>query len=116
MTDTSSASLSGVPRNPETPSPAPVRPLERRYDRDKRPYVPHTAFLRELTMPDGRKVMVDKRHVAFICEASKGENGAKAIIGAKSMRSGVPVVEGYDDLTNWWRSEVKPTGNGKAAP
>ncbi len=86
----------------------------KRADRPKRPYVPHTAFLRELTMPDGRKVMVDKRHVAFICEATNDESGAKAIIGARSMRSGVPVVEGYHDLVDWWRRSVG-AGNGKAA-
>jgi hypothetical protein len=72
------------------------------------------AFLRELTMPDGRKVTVDKRHVAFICEATKGENGAKAIIGARSMRSGVPVVDGYHDLVDWWRREITPA-NGRSA-
>jgi hypothetical protein len=82
-------------------------------DRPKRSYVPHTAFLRELTMPDGRKVTVDKRHVAFVCEASKGENGAKSIIGARSMKSGVAVVEGYHDLVDWWRRSVG-AGNEKA--
>jgi hypothetical protein len=91
---------------------SPERPIERRFDRD-RPRVPHTAFMRELTMPDGRKVTVDKRHVAFICEATKGENGAKAIIGARSMRSGVPVTEGYHDLVDWWRREIT-SENGRA--
>src|SRR5262245_34592699 len=86
-----------------------TRPPERRFDR---PRVP--PFLRELTMPDGRKVTVDKRHLAFVCEAIKVENGAKSIIGARSMNSGVPVVEGYHDLIDWWRRHV-PVGTGKAA-
>jgi hypothetical protein len=77
-----------------------------------RPYIPHTAFLRELTMPDGRKVMIDKRHLTFVCEARKDENGAKAILAARGMKTAVPVVEGYHDLTNWWRSNVT-AGNGK---
>lgn len=83
-----------------------------RGDRPKRPYVPHTAFMRELRMPDGRKVTVDKRHVTFICEAAKGESGAKAIIGARSMKSGVPVIEGYHDLVDWWRREIQVNGRG----
>jgi hypothetical protein len=84
----------------------------RRFDR---PRVPHTTFMRELTMADGRKLTVDRRSVAMLCEADPQKfNGRKiSIVGFRIPGANpVPVQEGYHDLKSWWRGDG---ANGKAA-
>lgn len=84
---------------------------ERRFDRPK---VPHTHFMRELTLADGRKLTVDRRSVAMICEANPDKfNGRKiTIVGFRIPAAApVPVQEDYADLKAWWRGD----GNAKAA-
>jgi hypothetical protein len=87
---------------------APRSQVRRRYDgAAKSPQVPHTAFLRELTMPDGRKILIDKRAIAFFCEGKSEEFSGKkvTIVAFKGWAKPVPVVEGYHDLKAWWRSD-----------
>ena len=95
-----------------TPAPNTGTPLERRYDRG--PKISHTTFLRELTMPDGRKAFIDKRAVAFILEAKPGDFDGKkvSIVAFRTIAKPIPVIEGYHDLKSWWRGDG---ANGKAA-
>ena len=46
-------------------------PVEHRFQRPER--VPHTIHMREFTMPDGRKLLLDRRAVAFLCESKPAE-------------------------------------------
>jgi hypothetical protein len=88
------------------------RPFERRFDR---PRVPHTAYMRELTMADGRKLTIDRRSVAMIVEGKpeKFEGKKVTIVGFRIPgASPVPVQEGYHDLKSWWRGDG---ANEKAA-
>jgi hypothetical protein len=65
---------------------------------------PPSFFVREFTMGDGRRITIDKRAVAFVCEGNAGAEGKPATIvafraaGAKP----VPVRESYDDVKSWW--------------
>ncbi|HET9533862.1 MAG TPA: hypothetical protein VFP43_00730 [Mesorhizobium sp.] len=51
---------------------------------------------------DGRKIVIDKRAVAFVCE--RKEPGKHCIVAFKSGASGIPIAATYDDLVKWWRS------------
>jgi hypothetical protein len=85
---------------------------ERRFDRPK---APHTAFMRELTMCDGRKLTIDLRSIAMIVEGKpeKFEGKKVTIVGFRIPgASPVPVIEGYNDLKSWWRGDGT---NAKAA-
>lgn len=92
------------------------RPLvERRYEgKPKKPHVPHTVHLRELLMPDGRRLLLDRRSIAFLCEAKPEEFGGKevTIVAFKTPAKPCPVVEGYHDLKTWWHGDG---ASGKAA-
>ena len=74
---------------------------------DARQKVPHTFFMRELTMLDGRKILVDKRAIAFVCQGKPEEFEGKpaTIVAWKTWAKAVPVAEGYDDLKSWWRGD-----------
>ena len=77
-------------------------------ERHDRPKVPHWKFLRELTLADGRKLTLDRRSVAMLCEGDPNKfNGRKiTIIGLRIPAAApVPVQEAYDDLKNWWRGD-----------
>src|SRR5262245_12485744 len=91
-----------------------VRPSERREQSRDAPKVPHTAHLRELEMADGRKLLLDRRSIAFLCEGKPEEFGGKpaTIVGFKTMAKACPVRSDYHDLKAWWRGDA---GNGKAA-
>jgi hypothetical protein len=89
-----------------------ARPPDRRFER---PRMPHTAFLRELEMPDGRKAYIDKRSIAFLCEAKPGDFDGKKVCIVAFRASGaklIPVVETNADLKSWWRGDG---ANAKAA-
>ena len=92
------------------------RPLvERRYDdKPKPPKVPHTVHLRELAMPDGRRLLLDRRSIAFLCEGKPEDFGGKqvSIIAFKTQARACPVTASYDDLKSWWHGG-KAAGNGK---
>jgi hypothetical protein len=91
-----------------------VRPPDRP-NRDQA-RVPHTAHLRELDMPDGRKLLLDRRAIAFLCEGKPEEFGGKkvTIVGFKTQARACPVTAGYFDLKAWWKGD---SANGsKAAP
>src|SRR5262245_57926548 len=78
-------------------------PERRGFHRDRdRPHVPHTIHLRELNMPDGRKITVDRRALAFICEANSDGSKAQTIVAFRSQVKGVPVTEAYEVLRDWW--------------
>jgi hypothetical protein len=91
-------------RTKPMPTPAfdPRKP-ERLPDRD-RPRRPFADHLRELVLPDGRRILVDRRAIAFIIEAKPGEAGGKAtsVIAFRSMVKGVPVTTPYEVLKPWW--------------
>lgn len=73
---------------------------------DDRARVPFTAHLRELRLPDGRKLLLDRRAIAFLCEGSPEEFAGKAVrvIGFKTMAKACPVTVGYQDQV-WWQGE-----------
>jgi hypothetical protein len=73
-----------------------------------RPRVPHTTFLREFQMPGGRKLCIDRRSIAFVCEANAEEfqgHEHVTIIGFKTMAKACPVTADYEDVKAWWREE-----------
>jgi hypothetical protein len=81
--------------------------------RPKRP-PPLSFFVRELTMCDGRRITIDKRAVAFVCEGNAGADGkAATIVAFRTNAKPVPVREAYDDVTAWWRGS-EAAGNGGA--
>src|SRR5262245_40905835 len=91
------------------------RPLvERLYEKPKRSLVPHTSHLKEFLMPDGRRLLLDRRSIAFLCQGKPEEFDGKAvtIVGFKTAARACPVTTPYDELATWWRSEA-PATNGK---
>ena len=74
---------------------------------DDRARVPFTAHLRELRLPDGRKLLLDRRAIAFLCEGKPEEFAGKAVtvIGFKTMAKACPVTAGYQDLKAWWHGD-----------
>ncbi len=105
------------PKGPNTmtnTATAPARPIERRFDRD-RPRVSHVTHLRQLEMPDGRKLLVDRRAVAFLCEGRPEDFNGKTvtIVGFRTVAKPCPVTAGFNDLRDWWFGNA-PAGNGKA--
>ena len=92
--------------------------VERKYTgKPKPPKVPHTTHMRELAMPDGRRLLLDRRSIAFICEAKEEEefNGKKVtIVAFKTQARACPVTTPFDELEAWWRGGA-PAGNGKVA-
>lgn len=78
----------------------------RRQD-DARPRVPHTAHLRELELPDGRKLLLDRRSIAFLCQGKPEEFAGKTvtIVGFRTLAKAVPVLASYEDLKAWWRAD-----------
>jgi hypothetical protein len=100
-----------------TTTPTTERPLdERRYEKPKPPKVPHTTHMRELAMPDGRRLLLDRRSIAFLCEAKEEEFKGKkvTIVAFKTQAKACPVTTTYDELVAWWRAEA-PAGDGKEA-
>ena len=88
----------------------PSRPPVRR-DMAPRPRVPHTTHLREFTMPDQRKLLIDRRCVAFILQRKEAPD-TQTIIAFKTQAQGCPVVASYTDVKAWWFGDGT---NGKAA-
>ena len=87
-------------------------PLRREFNHD-RPRTPHTEHLRELEMPDGRKLLLDRRSIAFIVEGKPEEFVGKkvTVVAFKTLAKGCPVLEGYSDIKAWWRGDG---ANGRA--
>jgi len=75
---------------------------------DMRPRVPHTAHLRELALVDGRKLLLDRRSLAFLCQAKPEEFGGKdvTIVGFKTLAKACPVVASYAELKTWWNGST----------
>jgi hypothetical protein len=90
-----------------------IRPPERKFDRPK---VPHTVHLRELSMPDGRKLLLDRRAIAFIVQGKEDEfkRPDVTVIAFKTPARACPVIESYESLKAWWMG-TGTVGNGKAA-
>jgi hypothetical protein len=80
-------------------------PFERRPARSDTPRPPHTIHLRELVMPDGRRLLLDRRSIAFLCEDKSAEFDGRevTIVAFKTPARACPVVASYDDLSAWWR-------------
>ena len=95
-----------------TPAATIVRPPARQDE--TRPKIPHTAHMRELAMPDGRRLLLDRRSIAFLCEGKPEDFGGKqvSIIAFKTQARACPVTASYDDLKSWWHGG-KAAGNGK---
>jgi hypothetical protein len=89
---------------------------ERRLNRDRPHRVPHTAHLREFQLPDGRRLLVDRRLVGFLCEPKPGEFGDKVctVMAFKTQAKACPVVAAFDEVRSWWWGTPAPAGNGKA--
>jgi hypothetical protein len=67
------------------------RPLvERPYSKPRPPTVPHTVHLRELSMPDGRRLLVDRRAIAFLAEGKPDEFGTNPCASSASGRRRKP--------------------------
>jgi hypothetical protein len=79
-------------------------------DRDT-PKVNHTIHLREFEFPDGRKLMLDRRSIGFLCQAKPEEFGGKVvtIVGFKTMAKACPIKASYADLVTWWKGESERT-------
>ena len=94
--------------------PTPTRPVLR-LDPAKREKIPHTAHFRELEMPDGRKLLLDRRSIAFLCQGKPEEFAGKqvTIVGFKTMARACPVAAGYVDLKAWWRDDNAANGKGE---
>jgi len=77
-----------------------------------RPRVLHAVHLRELTMPDGRKLLLDRRSIAFVCQAKPEEFGGKqvCIISFKAWAKPIPVVDGYYELKTWGVATMQRQG------
>ena len=69
--------------------------------------VSHSVHLRELEMPDGRKILVDRHAIAFVCEGKPKDFGGKrvTIVGFKTQARPCPVTAGYYDIKAWWRGD-----------
>ena len=83
-----------------------ITPPRRQVD-DGRARVPLTAHLRELQLADGRKLLLDRRSIAFLCEGKPEEFAGKVVtvVGFKTMGKACPVTVGYQDLKTWWRGD-----------
>ena len=83
-----------------------IAPRNRPAD-EARPRIPHTAHLRELSLPDGRKLLLDRRSIAFLCEGKAEEFAGKVVtaVGFKTMAKACPVTVGYQNLKTWWRGD-----------
>jgi hypothetical protein len=55
-----------------------ARPAPPRRD-DAKPRLPHTAYMREFTMLGGRKILIDKRLIGFICEGKPEDFDGKQV-------------------------------------
>ena len=88
-----------------------IAPPSGRQD-DTRTRVPHTAHLRELNLHDGRKLLLDRRSIAFLCEGKLEEFAGKVVtvVGFKTMAKACPVAAGYQDLKAWWHGERGTAG------
>ena len=77
--------------------------------------MPHTAHLRDLLMPDGRRLLLDRRSIAFLVEGKPEEFGGKTvvIVAFKTQAKACPVVEGYNELKSWWHGDAAAS-NAKA--
>jgi len=99
--------MTDVTTAPPQPAKSDKRLLRREFERPPKstgPRVPHTLHLRELKLPDGRKLLLDRRGISFICEARREDFAGKdvVIIGFKTMAKACPVLAVYDDVRAWW--------------
>ena len=94
--------------SPPATTPAPSR-IERRYDRD-RPRTPHTAYIREFRMPDGRTLLADRRGLVFCVQAKPEEFDGKpvTILVFRANVKGCPVLCPYDEIKAWWLGSAPP--------
>jgi hypothetical protein len=101
--------------NETTTTSPPERTIGRRVGRD-RPRTPHTTHLREFELPDGRRLLVDRRLVGFLCEPKPGEFGDKVctVMAFKTQAKACPVIAHYEEVRSWWWGTA-PASNGKAA-
>ncbi len=56
-----------------------ARPILQLDTNKSQPKIPHTAHLRELEMPDGRKLLLDRRSIAFLCQGKPEEFAGKQV-------------------------------------
>ncbi len=82
-------------------------PAKARRPDDGKPRIPHTHHMRELDLPDGRKLLLDRRSIAFLCQGKLEEFGGKTvtIVAFRTLAKAVPVLASYDDLKAWWRAD-----------
>lgn len=75
-------------------------------DQDK-PRASHAVHLREFEFPDGRKLMLDRRSIAFLCEGKPSEFAGKlvTVVGFKTQARACPVTASYADIVAWWKGD-----------
>lgn len=88
-----------------------ARTVERRYNHTG-PRTPHTVHLREFTLCDGRRALIDRRAVAFLCEGRAEEFGGEpaTIVAFRTVAKPFPVRAAYDEMTRWWRADASSNG------
>jgi hypothetical protein len=86
----------------QAPLRLPPKPSWERRPKDGPP--PPSFFVKEWTMGDGRRIAIDKRSVAFVCEGNAGAEGKPATIVAFRAHAAkpVPLREPYADVVAWW--------------
>jgi hypothetical protein len=99
--------------NPDNTAAAAAKPPERRDLRLPRPRTPTPAHLRELTIPDGRRLLLDRRSISFLVEAKPEEFAGRqvTIVAFKGPARPCPVVASYGDLRDWWAVPDALPGN-----
>jgi len=60
--------------------------------------------LREFSFPDGRKLLVDRRALAFITPVK--DDNRLTLIGFRTLAKPCPVNCSYDDVKAWWFGEM----------
>jgi len=81
--------------------------------KDHRPKPPPAAHIREFQLPDGRRIAVDRRSVAFAVQC-KEKPAEQTVLAFRAGKAGpCPVMAPIDNVLPWWSGEdaQKPTGD-----
>lgn len=78
---------------------------------------PPAAHIREFQLPDGRRIAVDRRSVAFAAQC-KEQPTKRTVLAFRAGKAGpCPVMAPIDDVLPWWTGEEgKPGTRDKRKP